>query len=118
MWLLALVRQIGHVPGIYDVAPTIRIPSDALDELSDLIDGFPILADPGSPLRPVHWTQIASIGSPIIPNGHTVLFQIFGVRSAPQEPEQLMHYRLDVQLLGCKERESLRQIVTVHAAKH
>jgi hypothetical protein len=54
--------------------------------------------------------EIAVLVGPFVPDGDAVLAQIGDVRVPFQEPEELVHDRLQVQPLGGDERKAVRQI--------
>ena len=58
---------------------------------------------------PVDRAEIAIGIGPFIPDGDAVVAQIFDVGVALQEPEQLVHDRLQRQTLGGQHREAGRQ---------
>src|SRR6185437_12166151 len=63
-------------------------------------------------------SEITARVGPFIPDADAVLVQVGDIGVAAQEPEQLVHDRLDVQLLGGQQREALRQIHAYLTAEH
>src|SRR3546814_5384854 len=55
---------------------------------------------------------------PFVPDANAVLLQIPDVRVALQEPQQFVDDRLDVQLLGREQRETLGQVEAHLVAEH
>lgn len=72
-----------------------------------------------SPLVRVDGSKVTGnrIG-PFIPNGDPVLEKVIIVGAATQKPQQLMHDGLEVDFLGGKQREALRQIVAELVAEY
>ena len=54
--------------------------------------------------------EIAVLVGPFVPDGDTVLVEIFDVGVAAQEPEQFVDDRFQVQLLGGEQRKALGKI--------
>ncbi len=102
--------ELAHVPGADDMAARIGIALQAFDHVGDLIDMPPVGRGPGAPLPPIDRTELAVLVGPLVPDAHPVLVQIAHIGRALQEPEQLVHDRLHVQLLGGEEREAVLQV--------
>ena len=67
---------------------------------------------------PVDRAKVAIGVGPFVPDGDAVVVQIFDVGVAVQEPEQLVHDRLQRQALGGQHREAGRQVEAHLMAKH
>mgnify|MGYP006197158293 CR=1 FL=1 len=69
----------------------------------------------------VNRPQLAIFISPLIPDADAVFLEVLDIGITLQKPQQLMDDRAQVQLLGCEEREALRQVephlVTEHAER-
>ena len=102
--------HIGGVPGGDDHAAAVRTFPDHLHHVRDLVDHPAIGRVPAAPLVAVHGAQIAVFIGPLVPDPHTVVLQVLHVGVAGQEPQQLMHDALQVQLLGGHHRETFRQV--------
>ena len=119
-------RHVGHVtgvPGRDDQAAAVWRPADLFDEIRDLVD----LADDRRAVRPpvdlrevaplvaVDRPEVAVFIRPFVPDRDTVFLEVADVRIAREEPEQLMHDRTQMQLLGRDQREPLGQrIAALH----
>src|SRR3546814_2261942 len=75
-----------------------------------LVDMPAVRRRPGTPLGAIDGTEIDVRVRPFVPDANAVLLQIPDVRVALQEPQQLVDDRLDVQLLGREQRETLGQV--------
>ena len=51
--------------------------------------------------------EVAALVGPFVPDAHAVLVEVFDIGVAGQEPEQFVHDRLQVQLLGGEHRKAL-----------
>jgi hypothetical protein len=111
-------RQVGHVPGADDEPPRVRIASQRVEHVRELVDPPPVRPRPRAPLRAVHGTQIPVLVRPLVPDRHAVLAQVPHVRVAGQEPEQLVHHGAEVDLLGRDEREARGEIEAELAPEH
>src|SRR5574337_604766 len=112
------LRQLAHVPGADDQPARIGVAPNLLDHPADLVDRATVDGGPGAPLPPVDRTELAMFIGPFVPDAHAVLFQVGDVGVAAQEPDQLVHDRLQVQLLGGDQRKTLRKIETHLPAEH
>ena len=59
---------------------------------------------------PVDRTQIAIFVSPLVPDGHAMLFQVLDVRITGNKPQQFVYDGLQMNLLGGKQRKPLRKV--------
>ena len=55
-------------------------------------------------------TELAVGISPFVPDSHSVFLEVMHVGIAAQKPQQLVDYRLEVQLLGGEQGESLAHV--------
>src|SRR3546814_3920413 len=63
-----------------------------------LVDMPPVRRRPGAPLRAVDGSEIAVFVGPLVPDGDAVLLEIGDIGVAPQEPQQFMDDRPQMQL--------------------
>src|SRR5574337_1033406 len=112
------MHEIAHVPGADDQPARIGVAPNLPDHPADLVDRATVDGGPGAPLPPVDRTELAMFIGPFVPDAHAVLFQVGDVGVAAQEPDQLVHDRLQVQLLGGDQRKTLRKIETHLPAEH
>ncbi len=110
--------KIGRVPGAHDQPPRTRIGADFGNHLFDLVDGVAVLRRPRAPLLAIDGPELAIGVGPFVPDRHPVLTQIFDVGVAGEKPQQLVHDRLQVQLLGRDEREAVGKIEAQLMAEH
>ena len=110
--------QLAHVPRGDDDAARIRVVFDLLDGDLDLVDHAAIHSFPRAPLLAIHRAEVAVLIRPLVPDADAVLFQIFGVGTALQKPQQFVDDGLQVALLGRHQRETLRQIESHLVAEH
>ena len=104
--------NIGGVPCRDNMSARIRIGFDGLDKLIDLVNHSAIGPFPAPPLLAVDGAEIAVLIRPLIPDADFVLLEIFDVRIACEEPNQLMDDGFLMQLLGRDHRKALREIKT------
>src|SRR6185369_4391595 len=101
------LRNLAHVPRAHDQASRIGIPSDLVDDLTDLVNPSSIRSLPRSPLRAVDRPKLAVRISPFVPDVNAMVSQVLYVCIAPQKPEQLMDDRLEMKFLGREYRKPL-----------
>src|SRR6185437_9090307 len=94
------------------------IAPDFVDDPGYLVDHAAIGGAPGTPLLAIDRAEIAVPVGPLVPDAHTVLFQVGDVGVAAQEPDQLVHDRFQMQLLGGDQRKTLREIEAHLPAEH
>jgi hypothetical protein len=104
--------DIGRIPGADDQPPRIRIATDHVDDIGDLVDAAPVRRRPGPPLRSIDRAEIAIGVGPFVPDRNAVIPEVFDVGVAFEKPQQLVHDRFQRQLLGGQHRKSGRQIET------
>ena len=113
MWIERQVEQ-HHVARKLEVAPfTANLGADqhlGIFIFIDLVNGLTRFCAPIAPLHAINWPELTVIVGPVIPDRNAVLFEIANVRIAAQKPQELMHDRLNVQLLGCNQWKSLAEI--------
>ena len=85
--------------------------------MRDLVDQAAIRGFPAAPLLAVDRPEVAVFVGPLVPDADAVRLEVGDVGIALQEPQQLVHDRLQVQLLGRHHREALGQIETHLPAK-
>src|SRR5690606_27820361 len=83
-----------------------------------LVDLAAVAAGPAPPLLAVHRSELALLVGPLVPDRDLVLAQVGDVGLALQEPQQLVHDRAQVQLLGGDQREALAQVEAHLPAEH
>src|SRR4029077_20105623 len=105
-------RDVRDVPGGYQQASRIRVAPQFLQDLGDLIDVPAVGRRPGAPLVAVHRPQVAALVRPFVPDADTVFTQIGDVGVAPQEPQQLVDDRFQVDALGRDEWKAEPEIET------
>src|ERR1700682_1033679 len=110
--------KIGRVPGAHDQPPRTRIGADFGNHFFDLVDGVAVLRRPRTPLLAVDGPKLAVGVGPFVPDRHPVLAQIFDVGVAGEKPQQFVHDRLQMQLLGRSERKALGEVEAQLVAEH
>ena len=89
------------VPRADHHSPRVRLRSNQIDDLRDLIDCFAIAGFPRPPLTSVDRAQLAVLVGPFVPDRNTVLLQIPDIGVATEKPQQLVYDRGEMQFLGC-----------------
>ncbi len=112
------LRQLGHVPGRHQQPARVRVAPDLLDHPLDLVDLDPVGTGPAAPLLAIHRAQLAIGIGPLVPDADLVRLEVGDVGVALQEPQQLVHDRAQVQLLGGQQRKTLRQVEAHLPAEH
>ena len=102
--------DVRHVPGGDDQAARIGVAADLLEEPGDLIVGAAVRTLPRAPLLAVDGPKVAAGVGPFVPDGDAMLLEIGDVGVAVQEPDKLVHDRLQVQLLGGDQGKALVQV--------
>src|ERR1700677_1602300 len=103
--------DLGGIPRRDDVPAAVGLFLDLLDDLGDLVDRCAVQRAPVAPLRAVDAAEIAVLVGPFVPDGNAALLQPADVGFSAQKPEQLVDKRLEMDLLGCDEREGLAKRV-------
>jgi hypothetical protein len=104
--------EIGHVPRRDEQTTRVGIAFDLVDDLGDLIDVAAIRGRPGAPLIAVHRTELSIFIGPFVPDAYAVFLEIAGIGFAPQEPQQFVDDRLQVNFLRRQQRKACLQIET------
>src|SRR3546814_10195358 len=86
-------------------APRIRVAPDLVDQPLDLVDLAAVAGRPAPPLLAVHRPELAVGIGPLVPDRDLVVLEVGSVGLALQEPQQLVHDRAQVQLLGGDQRD-------------
>ena len=102
--------QVRRVPGRNHHPARIRVALDLFDDLRDLVDLLARGRRPRPPLLAVHRAEVAVLVGPLVPDGNSTFVEPVGVGVAREQPQQLVHDRLQVHLLRRDEREPLRQV--------
>ena len=111
-------RQVARVPRADNLSAGGGIMLYFRNQGGDLVDMTPVRTDPIPPLLAIHWTQIAVLVGPFIPNGNLVLLQIRDIGVAVEKPEQFIDDRAQVELFGGHQRETQSQVKAHLVAKH
>src|SRR3954447_14439173 len=102
--------DVRRIPCTDDQAARNRVAPDHVDHVRYLVDAASVRSRPGSPLRSIDRAEIAIGVGPFVPDRNAVVFEIFDVGLAGEKPQQLVHDRLQRQLLRCQHRKSGGQI--------
>nr|GFB40418.1 bifunctional dihydrofolate reductase-thymidylate synthase [Tanacetum cinerariifolium] len=105
-----LVRQVFGIPAMEQDTATVGVVLQAIDHVVDLVDLAAILGGPACPLGAIYRAQIAVFGGPLVPDGHAVFVEPFGIGVAAEHPDQLVGDALEVQLFGSQQREAVGQL--------
>src|SRR5262245_61119138 len=89
-----------------------RISAQLNEKIRNLVDFTTVPCGPGPPLRAVDGTKLAVFVGPFVPNGHPMIVEIFDVRVARQEPQELVDDRLKVQPFRSCDRKALLEVET------
>ena len=92
------VLQIAYIPGADNDTAGVGVVLDRLYRFADLVDESAVVVGPRTPLIAVDMTQITVFVRPFVPDAYTVFLQVFRVRIALQEPEQLVDDGFQMQL--------------------
>ena len=92
--------DLARVPGADDVAATVGVVFQVVDDFGELVDTAAVGRTPVAPLRAVDATKVAIVVGPLIPDRDLVLVEILDVGLALDEPQQLVNDRAQMQLLG------------------
>src|SRR5262249_40034940 len=102
--------DVGRVPGGDDEAARIRIAPDRFDDARHLVDGPTVRPRPRTPLPAVHRPEVAMFIGPFVPDRHPMIVEILDIGIAGEEPEQLVDDRLEVELLGRRQRKAQAEV--------
>ena len=104
--------DLAGIPRADDESAAVGIFFDLRDDVLDLVDAASISGAPVAPLRAIDATEIAVRIRPFVPDRHAVVREIFDVRLATQEPEQLVDDGLGVDFLGGQQRKTIGKRTT------
>ena len=106
-------RHIVHlawVPGGDDEAAAVGVVFDLFDEVRNLVGGAARFRE-AAPLVAVDGAEVAIFIGPFVPNGDAVVFQVFDVGVAIEEPQEFVDDGFQVEFLGGDEREAAAQVI-------
>src|SRR5262245_56014458 len=101
--------DLAYIPRADDQPTAVRVGSDLLDHVINLMDGTPFRRAPVAPLRPIDPAQVSVSIRPLIPDAHPMLVEPANVRISTQKPKQLVDDGLEMELLGGEDRETLTE---------
>ena len=104
------VVNLAWVPGRDDEAAAVGVVFDLLDEVCDLVCGTARFRE-ATPLVAVDGAKIAVFIGPFVPDGDAVVFQVFDVGVAIEEPQQFVDDGFEVELFGGDQREAFAQVI-------
>src|SRR3954463_2610823 len=99
-----------RIPGSDDLAPGVRVVTDQLDQVPDLVDVTAVRGLPVAPLLAIDRAEIAFIVGPLVPDADVAVLEPADVRVAAQEPEKLDDDRAEVQFLRRQQWKTLTEI--------
>ncbi len=67
------LAQFARIPGRNDQSAAVRIGSNHVHDLSNLVDRFPVDSPPVSPLSAIDASQIPLFVRPLVPDGHVIV---------------------------------------------
>jgi len=85
--------HFGRVPGGDNMTSGVWLRFYLVQDLRDLVDVASIGCGPTAPLASIHWPEISVGIGPLIPDGYTVVLQVFDIRVAFEEPKELVNDR-------------------------
>lgn len=94
------IRQVLGIPAMEKDAPTVRVMSQSVDHVVDLIDGAAVPGWPGRPLLAIDRPQLPLVGRPFVPDGHAVFVQPSDIGIPAEKPDQFIGNAFEVQFLG------------------
>ena len=103
--------DLGHIPCRDNHTTGVGIVFQLIEHILYLIDGTALIVRPRAPLVTIDGTQFAIFISPLIPDTHPMLLQVFHVGIALQEPEQFVDDRLQVKFLRGQQGESVVEVI-------
>ena len=98
--------EFARIPSTYDVTTTVRVGSDLLHDLCNLIHVSTIRFSPIAPLGAIHPAQISAVIRPLIPDRHLILTKVGDIGVPLQKPKQLVDDRTHMKFLGRDQRET------------
>ena len=88
-----MARGKGHVfnftriPCAYDVAATVRVMLERVNDLFDLIRAAAVAGTPVGPLSAIDAAKVAVFVGPLVPNMNLVIFQVLDISIPFEKPE-------------------------------
>ena len=104
------VVNLAWVPGRDDEAAAVGVVFNLLNEVRDLVGGAARFRE-ATPLVAVYGAKITVFIGPFIPNADAVVFQVFDVGVAIEEPEEFVDDGFEVELFGGDQREAFAQVI-------
>ena len=104
------LRDFVNLPRRHDYASGIRIVTDEIQRLIQLVMDAPVFPFPSTPLFSIDWSQIALRICPLIPNGHTSIIEIFDICVATKKPKQLVNDTPYMKSLCCNHWKPFSEI--------
>src|SRR5207342_868383 len=117
-WHQRHARQVRDIPRGDDQPARVGIAPDLVDDPLDLVDLLAIGSRPAAPLLAVDRAELACGIGPLVPDRDLVVLQVGDVGFTLQEPQQLMHDRAQVQLLGRDQRKAFVEVEPHLPAEH
>ena len=107
----ALAHTLFNVIGVMIIIASFWIPwgNTGITAFFYLVNSLTIEV---APLCTINRPQLPILICPLIPNGNTMVIQILYVGISINKPQQLINYRFQMHLFGCKQRESLIKVKT------
>jgi len=102
--------EFRGVPGRDDEAATVRIFLNVLNNPVDLIDDGAVRAAPRAPLSAIDAAEVAVFIGPFVPNGDAVFAERADVGVSPEEPEEFVDDRAEVEFFGGEEGKGVAEI--------
>ena len=102
--------DFSHIPCRHYHPAGIGIVFQHFNHVRQLVYSPSVRSRPAPPLVSVYRTEITVFISPFIPDGNTVIFQIFYIRISRYEPQQFIYYRFQMNLLRSKQRKAFAQV--------
>ena len=117
-WRKGHLLDLGYIPCGNDHTARVRIVLYLVDHVGKLVDSASVRSRPAAPLMAVYRAQVAVFVSPFIPDGNSMILEIFHVCIACNEPQKLIYDRFQMDLLCGKERESFAEVIAHLIAEH
>ena len=89
-----------------------------VNHLRKLVHASPVRGRETAPLVSIDRAEVAVLIGPFVPNGISVVFEIFDVGVTADEPQKLVDNGFEMNFLGCQERKALAQVETHLIAEH
>ena len=78
--------NLSRIPCRDKDSSRVRVTLDCVDHLAELVDSPSVRRRPGTPLVAIDRTQIAVLVCPLIPNRHSMVFEILDVSVSSNKP--------------------------------